>query len=295
MSPLSDCFENDCVHDILLEYKQECLAVKLKTRVAGCLFVVSKTVKIFYNQSDWWILYPCPLKDCYLVCCLFNFTMKWRCHLYQFYVNLYFPAGFTKIIYLFIYLFHFIFQVIPSHVPLETEIRENSCVLTPGYHYVAGRVHEINGNKYRVEKLVDANRDYKGQTIRLHSFEREKLRVIFSAWCGKHCIYIVLLFMTWNNLRGFSQFVFFNNSILNNKKEPRSYRNNFYSLQRSPFTLSFLLSTLSLLISKPICLTRIKVWCVRACLHKGLGGGGGGGRGRGGGGGGGGPCMRWVG
>ena len=95
----------------------------------------------------------------------------------------------------FIYLFNFLFQVIPSHLPLETEIRENCCVLTPGYHYVAGRVHEINGNKYRVEKLVDANRDYKGQTIRLHSFEREKLRVIFSAWCGKHCIYIVL-FMT---------------------------------------------------------------------------------------------------
>ncbi|XP_073245796.1 uncharacterized protein [Porites lutea] len=103
---------------MLLEYKQECFAVKLKTRVAGCLFVVSK-------------------------------------------------------------------NVIPSHVPLETEIRENSCVFTPGYHYVAGRVHEINGNKYRVEKLVDANRDYKGQTIRLHSFEREKLRVIFSAWCEK--------------------------------------------------------------------------------------------------------------
>lgn len=155
-----------------------------------------------------------------------------------------------------IYFFNFLFQVIPSHLPLETEIRENCCVLTPGYHYVAGRVHEINGNKYRVEKLVDANRDYKGQTIRLHSFEREKLRVIFSAWCGKHRMNIVLCM---NYLREISQFVFFNNSILNNKKEPRSYRNNFYSLQRSPFTLSFLLSTLSLLISKPICLTRIKV------------------------------------
>lgn len=116
---------------------------------------------------------------------------------------------------LFIYVFHFIFQVIPSHVPLETEIRENSCVLTPGYHYVAGRVHVIKGNKYRVEKLIDANRDYKGQTIRLHSFERETLRVIFSAWCGKHFMYIVL-FM--NYLRGISQFLFFNNSILNNRK-----------------------------------------------------------------------------
>ena len=112
----------------------------------------------------------------------------------------------------FIYLFNFLFQVIPSHLPLEAEIRENCCVLTPGYHYVAGRVHEIKGNKYRVEKLIDANRDYKGQTIRLHSFEREKLRVIFSAWCGKHCMNIVP-FM--NYLREISQFVFFNNSILN--------------------------------------------------------------------------------
>lgn len=113
----------------------------------------------------------------------------------------------------FIYFFNFLFQVIPSHLPLETEIRENCCVLTPGYHYVAGRVHEIKGNKYRVEKLIDANRNYKGQTIRLHSFEREKLRVIFSAWCGKHRMNIVLCM---NYLREISQFVFFNNSILNN-------------------------------------------------------------------------------